>query len=263
MINIHFYKCNGNGNSFIIINCNNSVKNKFDKVKISDICRKIEKNVIDGLILIDLDNNNYAMDYYNNDGSWETLCLNGLRWCSLIIYKKFNDKCFSIKSNNIEYKIKIINKESVEISLKEPIYKLKDITVKDYKGSFINSGAKHFVVHYKREWPNKTQLEKIFQSIRYDNLTFPDGINVNFYKIINNSTIEVKTYEKGIESIMKSCASGSYAAAYDYVKNNKDASNKIKVLNDCGTAQIIFNSNFKENMIRSKAMIEYSGEITI
>ena len=120
-----------------------------------------------------------------------------------------------------------------------------------------------FVVHFKEKWPEEKDLEKIFQSIRYDNLTFPNGTNVNFYQIINNSTIEVKTYEKGIECIMPSCASGSFAAAFDYVKNNKDISNKINVLNEGGNIEVIFSSDFKENLIRAKAKVEYKGELFI
>lgn len=47
-------------------------------------------------------------------------------------------------------------------------------------------------------------------------LLFPYEINVNYYKVIGSNTIEVKTYEKGIESTMQSCASGSFVCAYDF-----------------------------------------------
>ena len=36
---------------------------------------------------------------------------------------------------------------------------------------------------------------------------FPYGTNVNYYKDISPNTIEVKTYEKGIESMKQSCTS--------------------------------------------------------
>ena len=83
-----------------------------------------------------------------------------------------------------------------------------------------------------------------------------------YYKIINNRCIEVKTYEKGIEKIMDSCASGSYACAYDYSVKN-DIFGKIKVINDGGISQIIFNDSYKKNLFKSKAEIESKGEIEI
>ena len=33
-----------------------------------------------GFITINISDKGYFMDYYNNNGSWETLCINGLRW---------------------------------------------------------------------------------------------------------------------------------------------------------------------------------------
>ena len=46
---------------------------------------------------------------------------------------------------------------------------------------------------------DKKQILNLAKKIRYNTKTFPDGVNVNFYKVVNHDTIEVKTYEKGIE----------------------------------------------------------------
>ena len=59
-------------------------------------------------------------------------------------------------------------------------------------------------------------------------LLFPYEINVNYYKVIGSNTIEVKTYEKGIESMMQSCASGSFVCAYDD-SNKQNIIGEIKV----------------------------------
>ena len=59
-------------------------------------------------------------------------------------------------------------------------------------------------------------LEKILKKIRYNKLFLPDGVNVNIYRCKDHNAIQVKTYEKGIEAMMSSCSSGSYACAYHY-----------------------------------------------
>ena len=91
---------------------------------------------------------------------------------------------------------------------------------------------------------------------------FKNGTNVNFYKIINRQTIQVKTYEKGVEKIMQSCGSGSYACAYDYSKKN-NIKGKIKVLNDGGISQITFSKCYQNNLFRAIANIEYEGALEI
>ena len=125
-------------------------------------------------------------------------------------------------------------------------------------GEFINSGAKHFVVRYDKKWPNINKLLEISKKIRYNASLFPDGVNVNFYKVIDSKTIEVKTYEKGIESMMKSCASGSYACAYDYSKK-QNIVKKINVMNDGGNINVIFAQNYKKNRLIGKVKLEYKG----
>ena len=45
----------------------------------------------DGLLLIsDYKNYDYKMDYFNNDGSWETMCANGARCAALFMLEKKN-----------------------------------------------------------------------------------------------------------------------------------------------------------------------------
>ena len=83
----------------------------------------------------------------------------------------------------------------------------------NFSGYYIYAGAKHFVIEYSDEWERNEILEIKAKKIRFNSF-FLNGVNVNFYKIINYNTIEVKTYEKGIEKMMLSCASGSFACAY-------------------------------------------------
>ena len=257
---IPFYKCNGNGNSFIILVQNSNFKKKFTKNKIKSLCMTY-KNDVDGCITINYTNDIIIANYYNNDGSWETFCLNGLRCVALIMKKILNKKDILIIMNNISYKVRIESESFVSVELSKPVYKMKNIEINNVIGDYIDSGAKHFVCNYKDDLNNEIVVDQM-KNIRYNDLFQPKGVNVNYYKIINNRCIVVKTYEKGIEKIMNSCASGSYACAYDYsFKNN--IYGKIKVLNDGGISQITFNNSYQKNLFRSEAKIESKGVIEI
>ena len=202
------------------------------------------------------------MNYYNNDGAWETFCLNGLACSAFLLNNKFKIEPKRIECNNIIYPLVVINDNNISVEIMSPIYKEKNIIIENLNANYIDSGAKHLVIHYTNPWINELKLEKLSRKIRYNEQLFPGGINVNYYKQINDNTIEVKTYEKGVESMMTSCASGSYACAYEY-SLKKNIKNQIKVLNDGGNFSVIFSDNYKKNIIKLKSKIEYSETIKI
>jgi len=255
---IPFYKCNGNENKFIIILTTDLPLNyKFNKNKIKEICYKFDKEIVDGLILLNI--NNYKIDYYNNDGSWETFCLNGIRCCALLINKLKSNQNPMIICNNKKYVCHVLKNNNVKVRLKLPMYKKKNIIIEGYKGHYIDSGAKHFVIECDNNWPNDKNAYDIARTIRFNDEIFPYGINVNFYRILKKNIIEVKTYEKGIEAIMQSCASGSYACMYDYCMKYS-ISGDLTIKNKGGALYGYCTGNFKKVSLTGEAIIEYKRQ---
>tara|TARA_Y100000590_G_scaffold421239_1_gene524714 strand:- start:1824 stop:2594 length:771 start_codon:yes stop_codon:yes gene_type:complete len=249
---IKIIKANANGNSFIIIN---NIKNNMliDDSFIKLLCNK---HNADGFIILDSnDINAISMEYYNNDGSWETLCINGLICSAKLLHMDYQKNNLKVKCGDGLHEIKK-NGDLFQVTMPKPKYKSKKIKLAGVEGYYIDSGAKHFVVHQKHPWPNDNLLIKTAQEIRYNKKIFPDGINVNFYKITTENTLDIKTYEKGIEKLMDSCASGSFACAFDYHKNNKSKS-LINIINPGGKYLSIFNNNYNDNYIISDCLIEY------
>ncbi len=272
---IPFYKCDSKGNSFIIIFPYDNIA--LTSSEIQHICNSTDNQIVDGLILLDINNdkNMASMHYYNNDGTWETFCLNGTI-CSSLILK--NNKLFPnhIKTDAGLCGIKILKDDLVQIEISEPnnmkLNKLSNcwedaknefqsILIDGFKCYFINSGAKHIVLESDDDnlFDDDFLLEKTLKKIRHNKLFLPDGVNVNIYRCIASDTIQVKTYEKGVESMMASCSSGSYACAYHYKYYNK--LDRIRILNDGGISEIIFREN--KNLFLSKGKIEYKGELEI
>ena len=60
---------------------------------------------------------------------------------------------------------------------------------------------------------------------------------------------------------MNSCASGSFACAYDYSKSSNIKS--IKIINDGGDSEILFDNDYKINFFSSKAIIEFKANIEV
>ena len=74
-------KVHGNNNTFILLFNPNLTDNTFNNKKVIKKLCKIKKNKsVDGLLVLKyLNKKNICLDYYNNDGTWETFCANGLR----------------------------------------------------------------------------------------------------------------------------------------------------------------------------------------
>ena len=88
-MDIPFTKAHGTGNDFIILYS--------DDLKHIDLNPKIVKTIAqrrtgigaDGLLLLSPHKSlDFKMDYYNKDGTWETMCANGARCAVLYMYRR-------------------------------------------------------------------------------------------------------------------------------------------------------------------------------
>ena len=83
---IPFTKCHANGNDFILILSENFPDIDAKESIIQRLCNRHTGIGSDGLFIISPSkNNDFLLDYYNSDGSWETFCANGSRGVSLFM----------------------------------------------------------------------------------------------------------------------------------------------------------------------------------
>ena len=254
---IPFTKAHGTGNSFIIIYLSECPELELNENMIQTLCKGQET---DGLLLLsDHKEYDFKMDYYNNDGTWETMCANGARCAGFLLYEKkiMNKKGMFITGDG-EHKIKIKDSNNIATTIFPPQYTSDEIFLDELSGFSINSGAKHFVVEVHID--ANLEWEKIGKKIRNSDYFSPYGTNVNFVKKISNSILEVITYEKGVEAIMESCGSGSVAAAY-HIQQKYNLSNNFIVHVRGGKLSITADSKWKEVWLQGPVKLLYSSTI--
>lgn len=256
-MNIKIFKSDGTKNTFVIIYDNDN-HNKIIK-NIKFICNKFKT---DGMLLIsDTNNYDFKMDYFNNDGTWETMCANGARCAGLLMWKiKKCSKNITFVSGDGPHKLNINNSNNISLSFKTPNFKTDEIELFNYTGRFVDSGAKHFAI--LTNIINENIVKEYGPKIRNHKAFKPEGVNVNFFKIVDKNHIIVYTYEKGVESMVMSCGTGSIACAF-YAYEKKLIKSPLKVTVPGGELNITFDQNWEEVWVSGPSNISEPIEINI
>jgi diaminopimelate epimerase len=255
------YKAQCNGNDFILL-LSEELNIEINEITIQKLCHRENGIGADGLIFIDTSNDthDFKMDYYNCDGSWETMCANGALCCVLLLQsREYSFQSFSFLAGDGEHQITIINKK-ISITMKDPSSVTQEMNIQGFSGRHIDSGAKHFVTFCDER--DSDILFKKAQLIRYDDAFQPLGLNVNFVSIKSDSHIDVVTYEKGIEKIMLSCGSGSVAAAF-YASLHKKIISPLCISNRGGDMTLEFNKEWTRLWLTSNPVIEFTSSVDL
>lgn len=223
MAQFTFYKYQGTGNDFILVDHRKGGFPKQDKALIARWCDRRFGIGADGLILLEKDSTlDFKMVYYNADGSESTMCGNGGR-CIV---------AFARDLGIIDKKCKFSAIDGPhEASISGDIVSLKMIDVKEIKSlqnaSVVDTGSPHYVT-YVEELETYPVFEKGRQ-IRNSDSFKAEGINVNFVQVLGSDSLFVRTYERGVEDETYSCGTGVTAAALTYLQDHDLSQVQIKV----------------------------------
>lgn len=205
---IHFYKYQGTGNDFVIVDNRKNVYD-FTKEQVAFLCHRRFGIGADGLMMLNSHSGyDFEMKYYNADGGESSMCGNGGR-CLV----KFASEMGIVKS---QYKFLAIDGEhEATIEAKGHVaLKMNDVaSIKtDNNVHVLNTGSPHYV-EIAEDVMDLDVFEK-GRSIRYSKEFKKEGINVNFVQQTEEpDTIIVRTYERGVEDETYSCGTGVTAAA--------------------------------------------------
>ncbi|WP_397362481.1 diaminopimelate epimerase [Olleya sp. R77988] len=255
---VTFYKYQGTGNDFVIID---NRKNTFDKNNtklVAFLCDRKFGIGADGLILLENHpDHDFKMVYYNADGNESSMCGNGGR--CIVAFAKFLQL---IKTETTFLAIDGLHYAKIEDGLVH--LQMKDVTSIDtFKThQFLDTGSPHHVqfVEDLITFDVKNEGEKI----RYGQPYNQAGTNVNFVEKINNDTFAVRTYERGVEDETLSCGTGVTAVAIAMHKTNQTKHTIINLNVEGGQLKVSFNTDndtYKKVMLIGPATQVFKGEI--
>ncbi len=256
-----FYKYHGTGNDFIIINNFSGEIKNLTKETIKFLCDRHFGIGADGLIILNKHfEYDFEMDYYNADGSGATLCGNGGR-CIVAFAKKagiINEETEFLASDGL-HQAKVNSSGIVEL-------KMNDADKVSGAGEDYTcfTGSPHYITFV-------IELEKINvynegRNIRYSEKYKDSGTNVNFVEILNPVTINVRTYERGVENETLSCGTGSVASVLTHAQINNVASAQYTVNVKGGALKVRFekkNEKFVNIYLIGSATFVFEGTVNL
>jgi diaminopimelate epimerase len=257
---IHFYKYQGAGNDFIMVDNRSLVFPKNNVELIHKLCDRRFGIGADGLILLEpSQKQDFTMVYFNADGKEGSMCGNGGR-CIVAFAKKLdiikNETTFEATDGlhfaNIENELVNLQMADVE-----------NIEIYDTH-TFLNTGSPHHVNFCNAVAP--LNVSELGAKIRYGAPYFETGTNVNFVEQLSANSFKVRTYERGVEDETLACGTGVTAVAIAANKSNRTNEERIYIEVLGGNLEVSFKKegdSYKNVFLKGPAQFVFEGKITV
>ncbi|MVT08827.1 diaminopimelate epimerase [Chitinophaga tropicalis] len=256
----HFYKYQGTGNDFVIMDNRNGEYDQLTEQQVNRLCDRRFGIGADGLMLLNKrEGYDFAMKYYNADGRESSMCGNGGR-CLVAFARKMGLNQEKLNFIAIDGPHEATLKGDDWVNLK-----MQDVDGVEM-GSlyyYLNTGSPHFV-----KFVDNVQSMDVFnegRQIRYNDRFAKEGTNVNFVQPTTEG-IFVRTYERGVEDETYSCGTGVTAAAL-MSAGSEEKEYVVPVQTLGGALEVRFTKtgerSYKNIWLCGPATLVFEGNITL
>lgn len=257
---INFFKYQGAGNDFILIDHTANPLENIDNELIEQLCNRRFGIGADGLMFVTKHQDyDFEMHYFNANGKLGSMCGNGGR-CIVAFAKHLG----------------IINKETNFLAVDGPHYARisedgewidlqmidVELVTRDGDAYVLNTGSPHYVK--TQENLKDFDVFNEGKNIRYNETYSEKGININFVEDFGDHLF-VRTYERGVEDETFACGTGVTAVAMAMAKHKNQSGHiktNIKVLG--GDIKIEFDydeKSFTNVFLCGPAKLVFEGEV--
>lgn len=254
-----FYKFQGTGNDFIMIDNRTGIFDKNNTKLVAFLCDRKFGIGADGLILLENEAEvDFKMVYYNSDGNESSMCGNGGR-CLVAFADYLKIIKDTARFNAVDgFHYATISEGIVSLQMKD----VDTIKVKP-NSVFLDTGSPHHVqeVPHLKDFAVKTEGERLRYGVYGEK-----GSNINFVEQITASGFNVRTYERGVEDETLSCGTGVTAVAIAMHKIGKTSASTIKIHAVGGDLEVKFETSegtYTHIFLTGPAKFVFKGEIDV
>ena len=241
-----FWKMNGAGNDFIILNNleEHLPPEAFSKIA-KTLCERHLSIGADGMMVVDspTQGGDFKMLFFNSDGSMGEMCGNGARCicrygyetglagevqtiettAGIVTGRRIDQRLYKIRLNDVS-----------TMKLNAPV----SVDGMEYDCSYVelgNPGIPHAAIPYPDlNNADTDELRKLGRKLRWHK-NFPKGANVNFYEIIGKDSIYERTFERGVEDFTYACGTGTGSVVAALTLQGKVSGKNVSVWMTGGT----------------------------
>lgn len=228
-----FYKYQGTGNDFVLIDNRNLIFPKEDTELVAFLCDRRYGIGADGLILLENHaKHDFNMIYYNSDGNISTMCGNGGR-CMVTFAKHLGIISDRATFDAIDGMHTATIKDDVVSLQMQDVLEIKTKP----NAIFMDTGSPHHVQMIENL--ADFNVSKEGAKLRYG-LYGKSGSNINFVEQKGEGVFAVRTYERGVEDETLSCGTGVTAVALAMHSSGKTKENEVGILVEGGELKVRF-----------------------
>ena len=267
MAEINFVKYHGAGNDFVIIDeRQGNLAQLLDTKAVAFICHRHFGIGADGLMrLQESSSADFYMKYYNADGNESSLCGNGSR-CIVAFAKRLGiiQDYANFETSDGAHEAWIAPDGEVKLRMHIP-HGHNSI---DNANHFIDTGSPHHVRFVEESNINDLDVVNEGTSLRYSDRYAPGGANINFVNVDVDAplSLNVRTYERGVENETLSCGTGVTACAYVHLLKNQLADGKVEIRTPGGNLAVDIRgrgTTKEEVFLIGPAQFVFAGTVTV
>jgi diaminopimelate epimerase len=266
-----FWKYQGTGNDFVMVDQRQEQwLTRADTARIKQLCDRRFGIGGDGLILLqNMPGYDFEMIYFNSDGNESSMCGNGGR-CIASFAKNLGisgEKYFFLA---VDGEHEALVSPTATIGLHWVELKMGNVRHVEINGNVfvLNTGSPHYV-RFEDQVEN-LDMVKEGRAIRCAERFNTAGINVNIVcrNPKNDGSLQVRTYERGVEDETLACGTGVTAAAIAstyFDKKNLPGDYRVPVQTKGGELTVRFHADtdgtFSEIWLCGPAAVVFEGII--
>ncbi|MCX6140271.1 MAG: diaminopimelate epimerase [Candidatus Kapabacteria bacterium] len=212
-----FYHMSGAGNTFLVADGRNFAQVILEPHEVREIVARnprLDGSPVEGVLILRVrTSNSFDADYYNPDGSYGMMCGNGSRCIVRFAVDRGLDASSEIlfTLNKAPYGAFVNDSDTISVVFPPPrlerTYASGELDGIDIAIDYVDVGSDHVVIS------GPLDASRPIVRILRNHAEFINGTNVNMTNIQPNGTVNIATFERGVEDITGACGTGALSAA--------------------------------------------------
>ena len=286
---VQLQKVHGSQNTFFLLD-QTQLQNPLTKNELVNLAQQITNsatgllNGADGLLVVSNSHHPQAigkMQVINADGSFASMCGNGLRTVGRYLAEKFHKQSFKVETMQSDLRVSCQpdwaqNVKAVSVEISPVSFAAGDLpftnlgcsellnqAVPEFAPNLTFSAVAvpnpHLISLVSEEVLKSDFLAKLGTKLNQKNPYFPDGVNVSFAQVLSSGHLFVRTFERGV-GFTNACGTGMSATSLIYALTNQSENlfdKLLTVLNPGGFVQT------KVHRTANSYWIELIGNATV